>query len=352
MFSLICQTVFNSHLINTINKKNMIKKLSLLPFFIFIFSSSFSQEAYLDSIKKIIEKDFAQIKPADFKKLVPYKTEEGTGYLNSSNNKKMVRPDYYELDFAKPNVRGNYNNVAYFEIDSKTNEIQIFLQNWEIFQAFPSENKPISKGYSKGFHVVNNAIFSYSESYSYCPNLFKYKGENFAVAIKNDKYAVINPDGETLTNLGFDYSDLDLINLGNDDIFFKYKTTNGELGFITMKGEKHLVNDVISNSSRQTQGYFSFIDSEHSVKRNYYGYSIESNDELSGVLDLMTMKWIIKPQKAFKIEEINYTTDENLSDTNRIEDRKNLKFYFLVRDKKNENAYYIDSKMRKYLPKK
>lgn len=43
----------------------MIKKLSLLPFFIFIFNSTFSQEKYEDSIKEIIKKDFALIKPAD-----------------------------------------------------------------------------------------------------------------------------------------------------------------------------------------------------------------------------------------------------------------------------------------------
>jgi hypothetical protein len=36
------------------------------------------------------------------------------------------------------------------------------------------------------------------------------------------------------------------------------------------------------------------------TKGNYYGYSIEANSELSGILDLTKMKWIIEPQKAFK----------------------------------------------------
>lgn len=327
----------------------MIRKLSLLPFFIFSFT--FSQEKYEDSIKNSIEKDFALIKAIDFKNLVPYETEKGMGYLNSKNNKIVVKPNYYKLDFAKPNLRGNYNDIAYFEINNKTKEMEVFLQNWQIFENSLTEN-PISKSYSKGFYVVNNSIFSYSNTYTYCPYLFKYKNEDFAVAIKDNKYAVIKSSGETLKNLDFDYSHLDLIDIGNDNIWFKYKTIEGELGFINMDGEKRLINNIIPNSRSQTQGYFSFIDTEHSTKRKYYGYSIESNDELYGVLDLLTMNWLIKPQKTFQIEEINYSTDKNLNEKYDLEDRKKLKFYFLIREEKKETSYYIDDKLKKYLPKK
>lgn len=328
----------------------MIKKLSLLPFFIFIFNSTFSQEKYEDSIKEIIKKDFALIKPADLKNLVPFATENGMGYLNSKNNKIVVKPNYYKLDFAKPNLRGDYNTVAYFEINNKTKEVEVFLQNWEIFENSLTKNPP-SKTDSNGFYVVNNEIISFSNTYTYCPQLFKFKNEDFAIAKKDNKYAVIKPSGETLKNLDFYYSNLDLIDIGNDNMWFKYKTIEGEQGFIDMNGEKKLINEVISDSRSRTQGSFSFIDTEHSTKINYYGYSIEYNDELEGVLDLLTMNWIIKPQKAFKIEEINYATDKNLNENYNLEDRKNLKFYFLVREEKKETSYYIDEKLIKYLPK-
>lgn len=331
----------------------MLRKLSLLPFFtFFIFNTVFSQEKYKDSIKSIIEKDFAQITSKDFKNLVPYETEKGMGYLNSKNNKTVVKPSYYQLDFAKPNIKGNYDNIAYFELNNETKEVKVYLQNWRIFDDSSIKDEPIRKGYSKGFYVVNNSIFSYSGSYSYCPYLFKYKNEYFAIAIKDKKYAVINPEGETRANLNFEYSNLDMINLGNDNIWFKYKALGGEEGFVNMNGEKKLINDIISNSSSKTRGYFSFIDTEHSTDVNYYGYSIEANDELYGVLDLITMNWLIRPQKAFKIEEINYTTDKSLGEKYNLEDRTNLKFYFLVHDDKNQTSYYIDDKLRKYLPKK
>lgn len=329
----------------------MTRKLSLLPFFIFICSSTFSQEKYEDSIKSIIKKDFVNIKATDFKNLVPYETEKGMGYLNAKNNKTVVLPNYYQLDFAKPNLRGNYNNTAYFEINNSTKEIEVSLQNWQIFDVSPQEG-PIKKGYSKGFYVVNNSIFSYSDNYTYCPQLFKYKNEDFAVAVKENRYAVIKPSGETLKNLDFDYSHLDLVYKENDNIWFKYKTIEGEQGFINMDGEKKLINDIISNSRSQTEGYFSFIDSEHSIKRKYYGYSIESNKELYGVFDFLTMTWLIKPQKIFKIEEINYSTDKDLVAGYNLEDRKNLKFYFLVREGENETAYYIDDTLKKYKPRK
>lgn len=329
----------------------MTRKLSLLPLFIFICSSAFSQEKYEDSIKNIIKKDFVNIKATDFKNLIPYETEKGMGYLNAKNNKIVVLPNYYQLDFAKPNLRGNYNNIAYFEISNTTKEMEVSLQNWQIFDVSPAEG-PIKKGYSKGFYVVNNSIFSFSDTYTYCPQLFKYKNEDFAIATKENKYAVIKSSGETVKNLDFDYSHLDLVYVGNDNIWFKYKTTEGEQGFINMNGEKKLINDIISNSRSQTEGYFAFIDSEHSIKRKYYGYSIESNNELYGVLDLLTMNWLIRPQKIFKIDEINYSTDKNLGDGYNVEDRKNLKFYFLVREGETEKAYYIDDKLKKYKPKK
>jgi hypothetical protein len=59
------------------------------------------------------------------------------------------------------------------------------------------------------------------------------------------------------------------------------------------------------------------------VKGNYYGYSIEANSELSGILDLTKMKWIIEPQKAFKILEIHYATDAALSTNFDIKTEKN-----------------------------
>jgi hypothetical protein len=325
-------------------------RLLLLCFF-FIINSAFCQDKYADSIKSIITADFAGIQIKDFKNLIPFKTEEGTGYVHAKTKKIMLKPSYYELDFAKPNLKGNYNNVIYFEINSQTKDIKVDYQNWQLFGSQYRDEAAISKAYAKGFYAAGNKIYNYSNIYSYCPALFKYKNEYFAIAEINKQYAVINSDGDALKNLQFDYSSLKMIRLENDVIWFKYKTTAGEEGFINMDGEKKLVNEIISNSRTQTNGSFNYIDTEHSIDINYYGYGVESNDEFSGVIDFTTMSWLIKPQKNLKIEAVNYTAETTVSDKFTIEDRKKLKFYFLVNDEKNNTSYYIDESLKKYLPK-
>jgi len=329
----------------------MSKKLILT--LLFIYSYTYSQEKYEDSIKKIIEKDFAHIKPQDFKNLIPFNTETGMGYLNSKNNKVIIKPTYYNLDFFKPNLKGYYKDFMYFEINHKTKKINV---SWSNVEPTEDEPEPDRKDNSeRGFSIKNNSIYSYSNIYSFKPQLFKYKNELLAIAIKDNKTAVINSKGETLKNLDFNYSYLEIIDIGNDNIWFKYKTLDNEEGFITINGEKSLINNIISNSRSKTSQFFTFKDTYDSTKGNYYGYSIESNDELWGVLDLITMNWVIKPQKKFKIDEINYSTDEDLQQKFNVEDRNKLKFYFLVHEGKeyySSDQYYIDEKFKKYVLKK
>lgn len=330
----------------------MIGKLSLLSLLGFLFFNAASaQDRYVDSIKKIIEKDFAKIKTEDFRNLVPFETSQGAGYINSKSGKTVLKPKYHQLDFARPDLKGNFNNTAFFEIDSRTGEVKVFLEQWRVFDDSSERRQPLKKDYARGFAVQNNAVLSYSSIYAYCPDLFKYKNKYFASAVKGQKRGVINEDGETGNNLGFDYVSLDRIELGNDIIWFKYKTETGEEGFINMEGEKKLVNDIISGSRSSTEGYFSFIDTERSLKINYYGYSVESNEQLSGVLDMLNMQWVIRPQKAFEIVGISNASDKISDGKYNIEDRSGLKFYFLVRDQKKQSSYYIDDKLRKYLPK-
>lgn len=326
---------------------------NLLIIFLFVFSFSYSQEKYEDSIKKIIEKDFALIKPQDFKYLVPFNAETGMGYLNSKTNKVVVKPTYYSLDFFKPNLKAYYKDFMYFEIDHKTKEITVSWNNVGLTQDDPD---PDTKDNSeKGFTIQNNLIYSYSNIYSYRPQLFKYKNDPLAIATIAKKMAIINAKGETLKNLDFNYSNLEIIDIGNDNIWFKYKTLDNKEGFISINGEKSLVNNIISNSNSKTSQFYTLKDTYNGTKGNYYGYSIESSDKLWGVLDLITMTWVIKPQKTFKIDEINYSTDYDLQQKPNLADRNKLKFYFLVHDGieyYQSDQYYIDEKFKKYVLKK
>lgn len=333
----------------------MIRKLSFAA--LLIFNVTFSQGNYNDSIKKIIEKDFAEIETTEFKNLVPFHTSEGMGYLNSIDNKVVLKPTYSSLDFSKPNLKGRYASV-FFEIDSKSKEIKIFDDNFMIMgmglgSGSSEENKKDSS-VSKGFTVDidNNKIYSYSSSYSSEPYLFLYKKNYYAIVEKDGKYAVVRRNGEPLKNLDFDYFSLVKYDIGNDETWFKYKTIANEEGFVSINGEKRLVNNLIKDGRGRTEGFFNFIDTESSITTKYYGYSIESNNELYGVFDLINMEWLIKPQKKFKIIDLDYSAQEPLSENYDLNDRKKLKLYFLISDGDQTKEYYVNSKFTKYSPKK
>jgi hypothetical protein len=310
--------------------------------------SGFSQSKTQDSIKQLIEKDFTAVHIKDLHNLVPYYGETGMGFLKGKNKKIIIPANYYKLDFFKPNLKGYYTDYMYFEIDGQTKAITVSYD-----ETFPTMSQPLSmKAESqKGFTVRNGTIDSYSQLYSFPPELFKYKNEYLATAIIKGKSAVINAKGETLKNLDFNYRQLHIVDIGNDKIWFKYRTEKNEQGLISITGEKSLVNAVIPNSRSETSQFYTSKDSYAKTKGNYYGYSIESNNELSGVLDLITMKWIIEPQKDVKILEIHYATDVALSTNYDIVDRKKLKFYFLVKKEGRAKKYYMDSKGNEYIPK-
>ncbi|OXA84941.1 hypothetical protein [Flavobacterium hercynium] len=330
----------------------MIKKLSFTVLLIFNFA--FSQGNYNDSIKKVIEKDFAKIGIAEFKNLVPFHTFKGMGYLNSKDNKVVVKPTYSNLDFSKPNLKGRYKQI-FFEIDSKTKDVKIFDDNFRIMGmgSDSSESNKKDSSISQGFSVDidNNKIYSYSSSYSSEPYLFLYKKNYYAIVEKDGKYAVVRRNGETLENLGFEYTALKKYDIGNNIVWFKYKTKDNQEGFVNINGEKRVVNNLIKDSNNRIQGFFDFIDTKSSITTKYYGYSIEYNDKLYGVFDLINMDWLIKPQKKFKIIDINYSVEEPLSEKYDLNDRKKLKFYFLIGDGDKAKDYYIDSEFTKYIPK-
>lgn len=331
--------------------------MNKIVFFSLLFLNSiYSQEKYNDSIKKIIEDDFSKIDNNIIRNLIPFHTDRGVGFINPITNEVVLNPTYSELDFFKPNLKGRYNHNIFFEINGKTKEVSVFSDNSGLMDSDyrPSENETVTKtnNSKKGFILDNESkIESYSNTYSSKPYLFKFKNNYYAIAYKDSKYGIITPNGESLKNLDFGYSELETFYV-NEDInvyWFKYKTHNNEQGFINLKGEKKLTNKIISKSNSKKEGYFYFIDKSHPI--NYYGYSIESNDEMSGVLDLTNMTWLIQPQDKFKIVDLNYSTERDLDSKCNLNDRKKLKLYFFVYENNREIPYYVDKNLRKYLPK-
>jgi hypothetical protein len=345
--------------------KTMLKSPLLLLFAVLISHLSIAQDASLDKIKKNIEKDFLLISKKDFPNLVPYITDNGDGYINATTQKVVLKPTYSELDFFKPNLRGIYNNDTFFEINAETKEVKVFANTGEVTKMGNYETyveKVFKDNSQMGFKLdATSELYSYSAIYTSKPSLFKYKETYFAIAEKGGKFGIIQRSGETLTNLDFVYSELEYFSKNDitGNIWFKFKNINNEIGLINILGEKKLVNEIIPNSSSIERDYSYFIDKYTEVE--FYGYSIQTSDKMSGVLDLQTMEWLIKPQKELQIMSINYSTAEALNPTYSLSDKTKLKFYFRAHkrgiakvygaNKVIPYHYYIDEKLKKYVPK-
>jgi hypothetical protein len=324
--------------------------ISFLHLFVLFFCNfAFSQDQFLDSIRTIIKKDFEKVQVKDFKNLVPFDTQKGTGFLNSKNNKIVVPDNYYKLDFARPNIKGNGGNY-FFEIDAVTKDVRVFYDESRLFEDSYSERNKMN-GAEKGFVLDNNnRISSYSFIYKTEPYVFKFKNEYYGLVTTNQGKMVVKPNGDFPVNFDTVFAKLDMLNVADDIIWFKYQAKNGEQGLVNMNGEKKMINQISVESRSKLDDYFYFIDTDRSIKINYYGYSIERTDDSWGILDLVEMKWVIEPQKKFQIDQINYAVQKPLNKDFSISDRNNLKFYFLINNNDGSRPYFIDKKFKKYWP--
>ena len=85
------------------------------------------------------------------------------------------------------------------------------------------------------------------------------------------------------------------------------------------------------------------------------GYSVQKDGEntneikKSGVVDITTQEWLIKPQEKYKIYRIIYTSSEEIDDR-KIENRNKATMYFLATDQSGQH-FVLDIKGNPILPR-
>ena len=125
----------------------------------------------------------------------------------------------------------------------------------------------------------------------------------------------------------------------NESIFY-VKDFSGKKGFVTISGKKKLDGELMD---------------DFTVYNSVLGNSIqkESYDVMkikkSGVVDITTQEWLIKPQEKYKIYRILYTSSEEINNRN-IENRHKATIYFLVTDQSGQH-FVLDIKGNPILPK-
>jgi hypothetical protein len=200
-----------------------------------------------------------------------------------------------------------------------------------------------------GFQVDEQGrMTACNKDYKYISNPILYKGVYYAI-VTYEKYewpdfdrvkVLINQKGKE--RKGFRFGEM-------DDTYYKDKKTDenvfyvedfkGKKGFLTISGKKKLYGELMNGIEPSA----------------VLGYSLQKdNDDIkkikkSGIVDLTTQEWLIKPQERYKIYGIRYASSERIMEDN-AENRHKATVYFLATDQSGQH-FVLDINGNPILPK-
>ena len=287
-------------------------------------------------VQKYIIDKIKGYKPTD---LVPYSKDGKKWALMDVKSRKIL------TDFVM-RIPSTFNPKFMADINiGKWNYGMMINTNYDILPLVIACSIPewfdVKKTDELGFQVDEQGrMTAYNKDYEYISNPILYKGEYYIIIIKKDKTNVlINQKGEEKE--GFHFKEI-------LDIYYKDRETGenvfyvedleGKRGLVTISGKKKLYGELLQE-----------------VYSGVLGYSVQKDGEnikkikKSGVVDLVTQEWLIKPQEKYKIYRIIYTSSEEIDDR-KIENRNNATIYFLATDQSGQH-FVLDIKGKPILPK-
>ena len=287
-------------------------------------------------VQKYIVDKIKNYNPTD---LVPYSKDGKKWALMDVKSRKILTdfvlswPSTFNPEFmADINIgKWNYGMVINTNYDILPLVIACSIPEWF----------DVKKTDELGFQVDEQGrMTAYNKDYEYISNPILYKGEYYIIIIKKDKTNVlINQKGEEKE--GFHFKEI-------LDIYYKDRETGenvfyvedleGKRGLVTISGKKKLYGELLQEVYSGVLGYSAQKDNENIKKI-----------KKSGVVDLMTQEWLIKPQEKYKIYDIIYTSSEKLKKYDEI-DRNKATVYFLATDQSGQH-FVLDIKGNPILPR-
>ena len=288
-------------------------------------------------VQKYIIDKIKGYKPTD---LVPYSKDGEKWALMDVKSRKIL------TDFVM-RIPSTFNPEFMADINiGKWNYGMMINTNYDILPLVIACSIPewfdVKKTDELGFQVDEQGrMTAYNKDYEYISNPILYKGEYYIIIIKKDKTNVlINQKG--VEQEGFRFREM-------DDTYYKDKESgetifyvegfDGKKGLVTMSGKKKLYGELLQE-----------------VYSGVLGYSVQKDGEntneikKSGVVDITTQEWLIKPQERYKIYGIRYASSERIMEDN-AENRHKATVYFLATDQSGQH-FVLDIKGKPILPKK
>ncbi len=287
-------------------------------------------------VQKYIIDKIKGYKPTD---LVPYSKDGKKWALMDVKSRKIL------TDFVM-RIPSTFNPEFMADINiGKWNYGMVINTNYDILPLVIACSIPewfdVKKTDELGFQVDEQGrMTAYNKDYEYISKPILYKGEYYIIIIKKDKTNVlINQKGEEKE--GFHFKEI-------LDIYYKDRETGenvfyvedleGKRGLVTISGKKKLYGELLQEVYSGVLGYSAQKDNENIKKI-----------KKSGVVDLVTQEWLIKPQEKYKIYRIIYTSSEEIDDR-KIENRNKATIYFLATDKSGQH-FVLDIKGKPILPR-
>ena len=317
-------------------------KRVLLAMMLFISALGFAQSEKEIVQKYIIDK-IKGYKPTD---LVPYSKDGKKWALMDVKSRKiltdfvLLRDDTFNPDFyASISVGKNKNSHVVISSDYIISELKVVPGSGGSYR----REAPIEKD-MLGFQVDEQGrMTAYNKDYEYISSPIMYKGEYYAIISSKEKEGrmLINQKGEEQEGFHFKYFiKTDYEDKESGETIFYVEDFEGKKGFLTISGKKKLYGELMND------GWYG----------GRLGYSVQKDRgdlnevKKTGVIDLTTQEWLIKPQEKYKIYDIIYTSSEELKKIDET-DRSKATIYFLATDQSGQH-FVLDIKGNPILPKK
>ena len=296
-------------------------------------SGKIAQKYIIDKIKNY--------NPTD---LVPYSKDGKKWALMDVKSRKIL------TDFVL-NYSDTFDPEFYVNIDINGLEEEMKISSDYMIR--PIMRETILEPYkaSKGVESMEEPGFQMDEKgemtklnfkYRYFSNPVLYKGVYYAVVKQGENRILINQKGEELKEFHFEsMEELHYKDKESGGSIFYVKDFDGKKGFMTILGKKKLYGEIMD---------------DFTIYNPVLGYSVQEDSEdlnevkKSGVIDLTTQEWLIKPQEKYKIYRVKYTSSEEIDKKN-IQNRDKVTIYFLAKNQSGQR-FVLDINGKPILPKK
>jgi tetratricopeptide (TPR) repeat protein len=316
--------------------------------------------------KKIstLEAEFAGVKKMPLSDLVPFYQNGKWGYLYKNDRKIAISPIFRNAKFGGDCLSVQLDRVNWIDIDGN-GKFKIIRPSALDFMPPPPPDYPhrvkvdTTKGF-KGFRINEYGLITHASSYydeailsesieggyggyEEAPETSlkvhspaKIEGVWWAIAAKNEKYGLIDEQGNIHKKIPFNYQTLSLVKgTKKGETWYFFKDMKNEHGLINPKGEVK---------------FYKEFDLFNPYSLENTGFAEVRKGNLMGVIDLFSLGWAVKPAKLL-VGAVHFSYLNGCGNSyNLLRNRDKIKdIYFLCQDS-DGTTYYLGRDGIKYLP--